>query len=340
MGRHPSESAIGIARAARTCIEHVERSRWAAQAALPCMVALVDQLRKADDTRDNVWVFDDRTDWASPSHIVRLAELARQCLAAPRPWLHLARGMSRGRLAALTVRSGARGIILNDIARPAGVMARHLPAWSRSGPHCTAFDPACGEEAKAILVGALDELYVQGAAGFVYMDLQGGPGEALACDRSDAYRGMYRIYDVIDRPPAVHLLGAGPMLREVRAAAAQLLADWGIIAQAWSCPSYTRLARDAAASTAGRVKGLCHLHACLGSAHTPVVAVTAYAQYVAAQLKPHLAAGFIALGSDSLALGQPLNRDWIVVAALQALVRNGTLYPEVLSRAWSRYQLA
>ncbi|UFH51142.1 transketolase-like TK C-terminal-containing protein [Pseudomonas sp. KNUC1026] len=340
MGRHPSESAISTAMAARACIQHIQRSGWACEAPLPCLAGLVDQLRKAPSTRDHLWVLDDRADWATPGHGVRIAELARQCLDAPRPWLHLTRGMSRSRLAALAAPSNARGIILNDIARHSDALARHLPAWSSTDLHCTPFDPACGEEAKAILAGALDELYVQGATGVIYMDLQDGPGEGLACDRSDAYRGMYRIYDVIDLPPAVRLLGSGPMLREVRAAADRLLADWGIIAQVWSCPSYTRLARDAAACAASQAPEPCHLHACLGSAAAPVVAVTAYAEYVAAQLKPHLAAPFIALGSDSLGPGQPLNRDWIVVAALQTLVRNGTLYPEVLRQAWSCYQLA
>lgn len=338
MDHHPSKPSIDTAAAARACIDHIERSGWSAQAALPYIDERVSQLLRTPDLAAQLCVFDHRSHLASALHTLQLAEQAGRNLTEPSLQLHLTHRMTRSRLAAMTGQRGARGIVLNDIGHAGGTLVRHLPAWAPGDPQCLPYDPACGEEARAVLAGALAELYIEGKPGVVYMDLQAGPREGLACDRSDAYQGMYRIYDTIDQAPALRLLGAGPMLREVRAAADRLLADWGIVAQVWSCPSFTRLARDAATRSSSRASAPCHLARCLSGSDAPVIAVTGYAEYVAAQLKPHLAVSYTALGADSLRLGR-LDRNWIVLAALQALVLNGTLHANALHQARRRYQL-
>lgn len=58
---------------------------------------------------------------------------------------------------------------------------------------------------------------------------------------------MYRVGDVVSGNDGrrVRLLGAGLALRSVRQAASLLKEHWNVDCEVWSCPSYTRLARDA-----------------------------------------------------------------------------------------------
>src|SRR6185503_5183656 len=55
-------------------------------------------------------------------------------------------------------------------------------------------------------------------------------------------KGMYRLKEA--GQATVQLLGSGPILREVLAAAELLDTDWGVKADVWSVTSFTELRRD------------------------------------------------------------------------------------------------
>ena len=158
----------------------------------------------------------------------------------------------------------------------------------------------------------------------------------------DALKGMYPIRG--DHPGDVRLLGAGRAFEEVFHAAQLLEQDWNITAQLWSCPSYTRLAREAAAAerwnrlhpTAPRQS--CHLRDCLTGSEAPVIAVTGYPQAIVDQLAGYVDARFVALGAGSVQVSAP-SRYWIVVAALRALVDEGRVDVWQVEKAMSRYPL-
>ena len=64
-------------------------------------------------------------------------------------------------------------------------------------------------------------------------------------------KGMYLLRDGPAgrrNGPRVQLLGCGTILREVVAAADLLAADYGVIADVWSAPSFTELRRDGLAA--------------------------------------------------------------------------------------------
>ncbi|MDP1045093.1 pyruvate dehydrogenase (lipoamide), partial [Klebsiella pneumoniae] len=75
----------------------------------------------------------------------------------------------------------------------------------------------------------------------------------------------------------------------------------GVTSQVWSCPSYTRLAREAAfAERWNRLhptatKRSCHLRECLMGSEAPVIAVTGYPQPIVDQLAGYVDARFVAL---------------------------------------------
>ena len=267
---------------------------------------------------------------------------------AEKPLLYLHSAASSAQLCALSDQTTQRGILCNDIENqpstwPKGTQPS-LPLWLATHPHCTPYDPASGEEAQAIVLEGLRRLYVDGQPGFYYLALHDHeyPMPLNARQRKDVLKGMYAIQR--DGPADVRLLGAGRALEEVVHAAYLLKRHWEISAKVWSCPSYTRLAREAAAAerwnrlhpTAPR-QG-CHLRDCLEGNSAPVIAVTGYPQAIVDQLAGYVDARFVALGAGTVQASAP-SRYWIVVSALRALADEGCIDLQQVETAMARYPL-
>ncbi|ACR28239.1 transketolase-like TK C-terminal-containing protein [Burkholderia glumae] len=340
--------------AAQACIRCIEDTRGDAgehDSPLLTVSALIRDLHQDATVDGQFWFVDDRAEQQQRNAAIGawplwISERARN---DERPLFYLTQSPTSRHLSMLTAQTAERGIILNDIESSPSRWAKGahpwLPLWLASNRQCMPFDPACGEEVKAIVAGALHDLYMKGEPGFCYLTLHGEPIEALRCDRTQAYLGMYRLSEPKASQPQIRLLGAGLVLREVRAAAQLLKDDWGVDSEVWSCPSYTRLARDSAdaqrwnASLGSCARRTSHLHACLNRSRQPVLAVTAYAEFVAAQLGPYLDAPFSAIGADTFAPNQCPDRRWIAYRALDALARQGQLAGADLARALDRYGL-
>lgn len=265
-----------------------------------------------------------------------------------KPLLYLHSAMSSAQLCALSDETAQRGILCNDTENqpspwPKGAQPS-LPIWLATNPRCTPYDPASGEEARAIVLAGLRTLYVNGQPGFYYLALHDHDSAVplSAQDREDALKGMYPIQGA--SAGDVRLLGAGRALEEVVQAARLLEQDWNITAQLWSCPSYTRLAREAAATERWNClhptapKRRCHLRDCLAGNAAPVIAVTGYPQAIVDQLAGHVDARFVALGAGSVQAGAP-NRHWIAVLALNALAEEGLIDAQQVELAMNRYAL-
>jgi len=267
---------------------------------------------------------------------------------AEKPLLYLHSAASSAQLCALSGETAQRGILCNDIENHPSVWPRgaqpSLPLWLATNPHCMPYDPASGAETRAIVLAGLQALYVDGKPGFYYLALhdQDGARTLSEQDREDALKGMYPLQR--GHTGDVRLLGAGQALEEVVHAARLLKQDWNIRAQPWSCPSYTRLAREAAAAerwnrlhpTAPRRSS--HLRECLAGNAAPVIAVTGYAQPIVDSLAAYVDARFVGLGAGSVQASAP-SRYWIAVSALSALAKDGLIAAQQVERAMKRYSL-
>lgn len=216
--------------------------------------------------------------------------------------------------------------------------------WLATNPRCTPYDPASGEEARAIVLAGLRTLYIDGQAGFYYLTLHDHESAVQLGEQSreDALKGMYPLQR--GSQGIVRLLGAGRALAEVVQAKHLLEQDWNITAQIWSCPSYTRLAREAAAAERwnrlhpASPKRSCHLRDCLAGSDAPVIAVTGYPQAIVDQLAAHVDARLVALGAGSVQPAAP-SRYWIVVLALRALADEGRIERRQVEAAMNLYAL-
>lgn len=322
------------AHAAQLCIDALSTAEQACSSPLYAVMSMANTL----ESSRQAWVI------RAQSRSRRLGTwptwFARN--TAQKPLLYLHSAASSAQLCALTDATAQRGILCNDIENHASAWPKgahpSLPLWLATHPRCTPYDPASGEEARAIVLAGLRSLYIDGQPGFYYLALHDHerPRPMDKRHHEAALKGMYPIQG--ERTADVRLLGAGQALEEVLHAARLLEQDWNLTAQVWSCPSYTRLAREAAAAERWNrlhltePKRSCHVRECLAGSEAPVIAVTGYPQAIVDQLGAYVDARFVALGAGP-------SRYWMVVLALRALVDEGRIGTRQLETAMARYPL-
>lgn len=272
---------------------------------------------------------------------------------AGQPVLYLLRCTSVGGLHSALSETKRRGIFFNAAetfpSRWTKGVQPALPLWLSSHADGIPYEPASGAEALALLRGALQTLHTRNAPGFFYFsahDEQASADILPAASAQDACKGMYRVASPGGEPARIRLLGAGKALAHVSRAARLLQEDWGLACEVWSCPSYTRLARDSAEAacwnllhpqSGGRTA---HLQRCLASSTQPVIAVTGYARHIADQIGEFIHGRFVSIGADSYpAHVQAQEAQWLVIHALRVLAEQGLLPAHQAGTALARYGL-
>jgi pyruvate dehydrogenase E1 component len=156
-------------------------------------------------------------------------------------------------------------------------------------------------------------------------------------------KGMYLLKK--HQQPKLQLLGSGPILREVIAAAELLEKDWGIAAGVWSVTSFTELRRDGMRVERERRfgrKAEAWIETCLKDAKGPVVAASDYVRAVPDLIRPYIGKPFTTLGTDGFGRSDTraalraffeVDAKNVVVAALAALD------PKLAADAVRRYGL-
>jgi pyruvate dehydrogenase E1 component len=173
-------------------------------------------------------------------------------------------------------------------------------------------------------------------------------------------RGMYLLAEgaatgtARKRGPRVQLLGSGTILREV-IAAADLLAEVGVAADVWSCPSFTEAAREGQDSDRwnllhpGEQRRVSYVERCLAERPDgPVVAATDYIRAFAEQIRPYLPAGrrYRVLGTDGYGRSDyrrvlrehfEVDRRYVALAALTELAADGAIPAQTVPDAVARF---
>lgn len=225
-------------------------------------------------------------------------------------------------------------------------------------PNMKAYDPAFAYELAVIIQDGLDRMYGQEQDLLYYITLynENYPHPALPENAEEGIiKGMYKLISgPFSNKPRVQLLGSGPILREVIAAAELLEQDWGVESDVWSVTSYSELRKDA--ESAQRYNNLhpdeefriSYLQKCLEYDRGPVVAVSDYVRLVSEQLGVFLPFTFSALGTDGFGKSETreelrayfeINRYYIVNAALETLRLEGQVEPDIISKAIKKYGL-
>ncbi len=221
-------------------------------------------------------------------------------------------------------------------------------------PNCRAYDPAFAGEFAVILDHGMRQMLEHDVDEFYYVTLmnENYPQPSLPAGVEAAIiKGMYRLSGQPDGK--VRLLGSGTLVREAQAAAQLLADDWQIDAEVFSVTSFSELARDA--REVERWNRLhpqqparrSHLAACLPKG-APVVAVSDYVRAVPQMIGSYVDSAYSVLGTDGFGRSDTraalrnffeVDRHHIVLAALTALVEQGSLERGVCQQAIERYAL-
>jgi pyruvate dehydrogenase E1 component len=117
--------------------------------------------------------------------------------------------------------------------------------------------------------------------------------------REGILKGMYLFRK--NEKAKIQLLGSGPILREVLAAAELLEKDWKVAANVWSVTSFTELRRDGMQAERARRfggKATSWVEQCLEGTEGPVIAASDYVRAVPDLIRPYLSKPCVSLGTD------------------------------------------
>jgi pyruvate dehydrogenase E1 component len=234
----------------------------------------------------------------------------------------------------------------------------HSHLLASTVPNCVTWDPAYAYELALILHEGLERMFVRQENVFYYVTVanENYPHPALPDDaREGILRGMYRVREGrTGDGPSVQLLGSGPILREVLAAAELLRDDFEVESDVFSVTSFGELRRDgleaerAALLRPNEEARIPWVQTCLGDHPGPVVAASDSMKAVADQIRAFVPRRYRVLGTDGYGRSDrrsklreffEVNRHFVVVAALSALVDEGRLPRECVTRALERYKI-
>ena len=197
-------------------------------------------------------------------------------------------------------------------------------------PNCRAYDPCFGYELAAIVEDGARRMLEAQEDVFYYVTVanENYPHPAAPDGSRDGIlRGMYRLREGAQ----VQLMGSGPILREVIAAAELLQSEWKISAGVWSVTSFTELRRDGMHAERERRlgrKATSWVEQCLAPTKGPIVAASDYVSAVADLIRAYVPRSYTALGTDGFGRSDTraalrsffeVDAKHIVVAALAAI---------------------
>ena len=228
----------------------------------------------------------------------------------------------------------------------------HSQLLASTIPNCISYDPTYAYELAVIIQDGLRRMFRDCENKFYYIttlnenypqpEMPKGVEEGIL-------RGMYSLRRATrSEGPCVQLLGSGAILREVEAAAEILANDYDVSAETWSVTSVNELFRE---GRAARRWNLLHpedeprvpyVTGLLAGTRGPVVMATDYIAGYAEQLRAFIPSRYVVLGTDGFGRSDTraklrsffeVSREFVVLAALHALVEEGTLERDVLLTA-------
>jgi Pyruvate dehydrogenase complex, dehydrogenase (E1) component len=223
-------------------------------------------------------------------------------------------------------------------------------------PNCVAYDPTYAYELAVIIQDGLRRMLTDQEDVFYYITVLNENYEQPPMPegvREGIVRGMYLLEEgAAGATPRVQLLGSGAILREVRAAAELLRNDWSVEADVWSVTSFNELRREGLLTERWNL-----LHPAeaprspvvtreLSGRRGPVIAATDYLKAHADQIRAFVPGRYAVLGTDGFGRSDTrerlrhffeVNRYYVAIAALKALMDDGEIPPATVAKAIEKY---
>ena len=233
----------------------------------------------------------------------------------------------------------------------------HSQILSGNVPNCISYDPTFAYELMVILQDGMKRMFENQENVFYYITTmnENYPHPNLPKDQEkNIIKGMYLLQESGSGEKRVQLMGSGTILREIIAAGELLAVDFDIQSDIWSCPSFNQLKRNGDDVLRWNMlhpelkPRVSHVASCLEKHPGPIVAATDYVKLYADQIRAYTGRNFHALGTDGFGRSDTrkalrkhfeVDRYYIVIAALTALAKEGTIPAKTVKSAILKYSL-
>ncbi len=225
-------------------------------------------------------------------------------------------------------------------------------------PNCVSYDPTYAYELAVIMQDGLRRMIGNQEDVFYYLTVMNEnyhhPAMPAGAEEG-IIKGLYQFSKGEGKPgaPRVRLLGSGTILREVEAAA-ELLKEYGVVADVYSATSMNELRRDGLDAERwsllhpGETPRTPWVAQLLNGSSDPVICSTDYMKTYSDQIRQFVDAPFVALGTDGYGRSDTreqlrsffeVDRRWVALAALKALADAGTIETAVVGKAIAAFGL-
>ena len=229
----------------------------------------------------------------------------------------------------------------------------HLAAAAT--PNIKSYDCAYAYEIAIVVQRGMVEMIEENKDVIYYLTLENEnyvhPNQPVGVSEG-VIKGMYKIRGT--QEPRIRLLGSGPLMREVLAAAELLKEDWGVEPGIWNVTSFSELRREAEAVERWNLTHpdeeprVSYIEELLNKNNVPTVAVSDYIKLVSDQIRPYVPGPYYCLGTDGFGRSDTreglrrffeVDRFYVVLTAIKALVHAGELESGMVDAVLEKYDL-
>ena len=233
----------------------------------------------------------------------------------------------------------------------------HSHLISATIPNCVSYDPCFAYELAVIIQNGLERMIQNQEDVYYYITVMNENYQHPEMPKNiekNIIQGIYKFSESKLKAPKVQLMGSGVILREVIAAAKLLESEWNVSADIYSVTSFTELRREALDNerwnmlNPDKKQKISIIQEIISDQESPIVASTDYMKSYAEQIANFIPNKFVSLGTDGYGRSDSrealrsffeVDRYYIVVAALKALVDSKKIDIEILTKAIRKYKM-
>ena len=229
----------------------------------------------------------------------------------------------------------------------------HLAASAT--PNIKAYDLAYSYEIAIVVQHGMKEMVEENKDIIYYLTLENEnykhppKPKGVSCG---IIKGLYKIRST--KSPKIRLLGSGPLIGEVLAAAELLKKDWNLEPEIWNVTSFSELRREAEEIERWNIlhpdqtQKKSYLEKSLSKNSVPTIAVSDYVKMVSEQIRSYVPGSYYCLGTDgfgrsdtrqSLRRFFEVDRFYIVLTAIRAMAIEGILETDTVEKVLKKYKL-